>query len=276
MATKGIDVSYWNTIRDWGKVKASGIDFCYVRAGKRFTVEEQFAANIKGARSAGIAVGVYWFSYALNPAEAVKEADACLTAVGGYKLDLPIYYDYEYNSDEYAVKQGVTPTVDSRTAITKAFCERIERGGYTAGIYTNLDYIKYKLDYKALQKYPLWLALHVNNNTTSFVSVSPASVIKAYNVAVWQIGKGSVPGISGDVDLNYGYTDVPIITVSTPPREIKAGDHVRIIAGARYTNDKPIPDRLVGKVFAATSVNAAGVYIAALASRIKREGLELV
>ena len=234
MVTKGIDVSYWNTIRDWGKVKASGIDFCYVRAGKRFAVEEQFAANIKGARSAGITVGVYWFSYALNAAEAAKEADACLAAVSGYKLDLPIYYDYEYNSDEYAVKQGVTPTVASRTAITKAFCERISKAGYTVGIYTNLDFIKYKLNYAALKDYPLWLALHVSNDATAFAAVDANRANKTYNVAVWQIGKGSVPGITGDVDLNYGYTNMPAVAVPAAPTKpttpgISSGDKVRVI-----------------------------------------------
>lgn len=234
MATKGIDVSYWNVIKDWSKVKASGIEFCYVRAGKRFAVEEQFAANIKGARAAGIAVGVYWFSYALNVAEAVKEAEACLAAVSAYKLDLPIYYDYEYNSDDYAVKQGVTPTITSRTAIIKAFCDRIAKAGYAVGIYTNLDYIKYKLNYTTLKGFPLWLALHVNNNTTSFASVSANAVIKSHDVAVWQIGKGTVPGITGNVDLNYGYTSIPAVAVPAAPTapnkpDISSGDKVRVI-----------------------------------------------
>ena len=121
MAYRGIDVSKWNTNLDFKRLKAAGIDFAMIRAGLGTQTDPMFQSHIKAAQAAGMQVGVYWFAYALNESGAKNEADACLKAIKSYKLDLPVFYDFEYDTERYAGDKGVTYTVASRTNIIKTF-----------------------------------------------------------------------------------------------------------------------------------------------------------
>ena len=203
---RGIDVSSHNGKIDWKTVKSSGIDFVIIRAGYGNSTEDLcFKDNIKNAKEVGIKVGVYWFCYALNEVEARKEADFFYFFIKKYKLDLPIFYDFEYDTERYAMEHNVTFSKEKRTAIIKAFCDRIEEHGLHCGVYLNPDYIKNRLIYNDLKAYPLWLANWVDDSRTDF-SVSPNDVNLYYgNPFMWQFGIGHVLGVDGNADLNYGY-----------------------------------------------------------------------
>lgn len=200
MIKSGIDVSYHQGTIDWKKVADSGIEFAMIRAGYgKSTVDEKFIENIVGADTAGLKVGVYWFIYALNEADAIANADKCHETIKLYKdiLDLGVAADYEYDSDNYSIKKGVTQTNESRTRIVRAFLRRLEEYGYKVINYANPDYLKGK--FEPLNEYPLWLAYYTDNETKA----------KSYNPIMWQYSsKGSVPGIKGNVDLNYLYDSV--------------------------------------------------------------------
>jgi Lyzozyme M1 (1,4-beta-N-acetylmuramidase) len=222
MAYKGIDVSKHNVISDWAKIKAE-VDFVMIRAGLGTQTDEKFAAAINNAHKAGLAVGVYWFAYALNTKQAVAEADYCVTVLKSCKLELPVYYDFEYDTERYAGEHGVTYTPSLRTDIISAFCEKIKGHGYTPGVYTNVDYIASRLIWDRLKLYKLWLASWVadENTVITWSAANPAAVSTKWGTPqIWQIGKGNLAGV-GDVDINYGYmpslaaVDIPAPAVPT-------------------------------------------------------------
>lgn len=187
---KGVDVSNHNGKIDW-ETLSKEIDFAIIRAGYSHTTDVSFSRNISEANKYNIKVGVYWFSYALSSTEAKEEAKACLAAIRKYKIDLPVYFDFEYESENYGKKKAVYYSGEDIRKITRAFCETIKEGGYTAGVYTNVDYINraYK---PMLNEYPIWLAQWGGR--------------KSYNCAMWQYtSAGRVKGIQGYVDRDILY-----------------------------------------------------------------------
>ena len=195
MALKGIDVSQWQGNIDWQKVKGAGVQFAMLRAGYgRNNLDTKFHRNAQGAAAAGIPVGLYWFSYALNVEMARKEAQYAVELAKKYKITWPIAYDLEYDTVSYAVKNGVTITKSLATQMAIAFCEEIKRLGYIPMVYTNLDYLNRYFDRSKLP-YDLWYAQY-------------ASTASVADKEIWQYSsKGSVPGIAGNVDMNHGYKD---------------------------------------------------------------------
>jgi len=193
----GIDVSKYQGTIDWAKVKASGVQFAILRLGLRgygesgnLALDSTFAANIKGAQAAGIQVGVYFFSQAVTPAEAVEEANFCANALKGYKITYPVVYDWEpYPESVGARTNGLDD--ETLTQCAKAFLDRIRALGYTPMLYANPTWFYLHFDMTKLTGYPLWLAHYVS--MTSFY----------YQYEIWQYScTGTVPGISGSVDLN--------------------------------------------------------------------------
>lgn len=193
--TKGIDISYYQGNVNFEKVKQAGIQFLILREGYRQTVDSKFHEYVKGAKAAGIPIlGVYHFSYALNSDEAKKEAKFCIKQVkkAGLGKDVIIFFDFEYDTIKKAAASGVTLGSKECNEHTKVFCEYIEKKGYTAGVYANIDYYKTMYDHALLSKYIFWLADYTG---------SPD-----YPCAFQQYGsKGSVSGISGNVDMDYYY-----------------------------------------------------------------------
>ena len=186
----GIDVSKWNGNIDWGKVKSSGITFAIVRCGGRYRNDRtlykdpNYAANMKGATSAGIKTGVYFYSTALSVGEAVEEASLAVSMARGYKVSLPIFIDMEDS-----VQAGLS--TEQRTAIAQAFCETVRSAGYTPGVYANYTWWTTKLNAGALSRYRVWIARY---NTTLGYSGK-------YDI--WQYSsKGKINGINGNVDVN--------------------------------------------------------------------------
>lgn len=206
---KGIDVSYHQGVIDWNKVKKSGVEFAIIRAGYgKNTTDKKFIENIVGAHTAGLKIGIYWFIYALNEKDAIDNAKRCIDTIVLYKdiITLKVLCDYEYDSDNYSIKNDVVQSKESRTRIVKAFLHTLEDYGYDVGVYANPDYLNNK--FLDLSEYPLWLAYYTDEESKA----------KKYNPIMWQYSsKGSVPGINGNVDLNYLYEteqEKPIIPES--------------------------------------------------------------
>jgi GH25 family lysozyme M1 (1,4-beta-N-acetylmuramidase) len=195
----GIDVSAHQGEIDWQAVAADGIDFAILRVGNRGTsdgnlsVDEQFAANLAGARAAGLKIGVYFFSQAISEEEAIEEANFVLAQLDGCALDYPVFFDWEDVAWE-----ARTDGMDSitLTACAKAFCSTIAASGYRAGLYFNQNYGYQEFDLPELQEYTFWLANYAD--APDFV----------YTFDLWQYSaEGQVNGISTVVDRNLSFTD---------------------------------------------------------------------
>ena len=199
----GIDVSEWQGNINWGTVKSSGAEFAIIRVGfrgygasGRLVVDEKFAANIKGAMNAGLKVGVYFYTQAINVDEAIQEAEVVLKALSDCgitpaKLSFPVVYDIEYAAPD-ARTNHLTNT--QRTDLCIAFCDKVKSAGYGAMIYSSMDWLKNMLQTSRLGNYKTWLA-HWTDSTSYAGSYS-----------MWQFsGSGRIGGISGDVDLNIAF-----------------------------------------------------------------------
>ncbi|MDM0458240.1 GH25 family lysozyme [Clostridium perfringens] len=192
---KGIDVSEHQGRINWEQVK-DHVDFVMLRAGYgRNNIDKQFIRNIEECNRLGIPVGIYWFSYAWNEEMARNEARYVLEAIKGYRVDYPISYDLEYDTLNYASKNGVTIGKRLATDMVKAFCDEINRNGYRAMNYTNQDFLLNKFYMNELTNYPLWYAWY-NSKLNR-------------DCAIWQYSEsGQIPGIGGaSVDMNYCYED---------------------------------------------------------------------
>lgn len=191
---KGIDVSTWQGNINYDKVKADGYDFVIIRDGYSLTTDSQFLNNVKNAQKAGVSIdGVYHFSYALNKNDAIKEAQYVLENLKKAGLDNKtiVWFDFEYDSVDYAKKQGVTLTRQDCVEFTEAFCNTIKAAGYTPGVYFNHDYYKNWYTDACLDKYLKWYAFW---NYTEAVN---------FDCDYHQYSeRGQVNGINGRVDLN--------------------------------------------------------------------------
>lgn len=222
---KIIDVSKWQGVINWDRVKATGITGTIIRAGYGAgTADAKFKANIEGAIRVGMDIGIYWFSYAYTTDMARREALHCNDFIAPYKdkINLPVFFDWEYDSAKAAGKAGVNCNKTLITAMNRSFCEEIEKLGYVAGYYLNLDYSKNKIDESQLTKYKRWFARYVK--------------AEQKNCYLWQYSSnGKVDGISGDVDMNIlnGETISPSVPVPTPT-ERKSNEQIadEVIAGA--------------------------------------------
>ncbi len=192
---RGIDVSKFQGSIDWNAVKADGITFAIIRCGYRgygsgaLVEDSTYRANIQGAINAGLKVGVYFYSQAINETEAVEEASMVLSLVGGYSLPLGVYYDTE------SVAGGRANAISAaeRTACAVAFCETIRNAGYRAGVYSYASWFYNQLNFANISKYNIWIAQY--RDKLSF----------NYKYNIWQYtGSGRVNGISKPVDMNIG------------------------------------------------------------------------
>ena len=188
MSKLGIDVSRHQENIDWSKVKAAGIEFAIIRIGYGMyenQKDEQFENNYKGATNNGIPVGVYLYSYARSVADAEREADCAIKWLNGRKLQLPVYFDIEDKSQKNLGK-------DTLDAMCRAFCNKIEKAGYWAGIYANKYWSNSLIDGPELGKrYTYWVAQY--NDTCTYKGP----------YAIWQYtSSGRVNGISDRVDMN--------------------------------------------------------------------------
>lgn len=191
----GIDVSKWNGSIDWNAVKNSGVSYVIIRCGYRgssqgsLIEDPKYRSNIQGATAAGLKVGVYFFTQAVNEIEAVEEASMVLSLVKGYKLSYPIFLDVESSGGR---ADGISK--ETRTAVCKAFCQTIKNSGYASGVYANKTWFTNYIDAGQLGAYRIWLAQYASTPTY------------AGRYDIWQYSsKGRIGGISGNVDMNLSY-----------------------------------------------------------------------
>ena len=195
----GIDVSKHQGEIDWQMVADSGIEFAMIRVAYRgygeagTLVEDPYArANLQGAADAGLDVGVYLFSQALSPEEALEEAEFLLAIIEEYReiITLPVVFDWERVNREGSRTNQYD---DSRTLTdsTLAFCQRIEEAGFRPMVYFNTFHARNLLNLAEVKQYDFWLALYSDR------------MRYPYKVDVWQYtDSGNVPGINTPVDLN--------------------------------------------------------------------------
>ncbi len=166
----GVDVSEHNGYVDYPALKAAGITFVFVRSGYGTShIDTQFYNNMANAKAAGMKIGIYHFSYALDVAGAKKEAEFVLRLLKAYKDDitLPVYFDMEYDSVSYAAKKGVTLGKTAFNNHAVAFCEAIKSAGYKPGIYYNYDYYKKMVSESSIGGYSQWYAQYASSPTLS-------------------------------------------------------------------------------------------------------------
>ena len=150
----GIDVSMHNKTVDFNKVKADGIDFVYVRVGytgytkKKLSLnyDPYYQENITNALAAGLQVGVYWYSQALNEEEALQEANMLLNVIGSYNITLPVVYDYEFAGVRDGRLDSANLSKAQMTANSLAFLNRVSQMGYTPCLYANYSFLKNRLN----------------------------------------------------------------------------------------------------------------------------------
>lgn len=192
----GVDVSVFQGDIDWEQVKESGYDFAILRIGYRgygeegtLNADEKFEQNLINARNAGMDVGVYFFSQAVNEEEAKEEADFVLEYLQGQELQMPVVYDPEHILEDEARTDDVAG--EQFTDNAETFCKAVEEAGYDAMIYSNMLWEAYELELEKLSDYPIWYADYEALPQTP------------YRFCMWQYSStGSVPGIEGNVDLN--------------------------------------------------------------------------
>ena len=193
----GLDVSEHQWEVDW-QTAAQTVDFAYVRLGYRgyteggLFVDPWFDTNITGASSAGLDTGVYFFSQATNVGEAIEEAEFVIRELQGYRVNLPVMFDWEKLDLEEARTAGLSS--ETLTDCAVAFCRTIENAGYDAGVYFNRYLGYYGFDLSRLKDYSFW------------VSVPGDFPDYYYQCEFWQCSfNGSVPGVSGEADVNLRF-----------------------------------------------------------------------
>ena len=192
----GIDVSSWQGNINWPEVAASGVQFAIIRVGFRGYAEEgnikedaYFRQNVRGAVSNGIKVGIYFYSTARNEDEALQEAAWVVDKIKSYSITYPVAYDFE----EFGMHRTANISGEQATNNAIAFLNYVGSQGFGTMMYANKNDITHRFQ-KSRLPYKFWLA-HYTSSTDYTGSYQ-----------MWQrTSKGSVPGISGYVDMNIAY-----------------------------------------------------------------------
>ena len=196
-ATFGIDVSKYQSSINFEQAKQAGVEFVIIRIGYRgygsgtLVQDPKFEEHFTNARNAGLRVGVYCFTQAVNEDEAREEAQACVYVLNGRQLDYPIYFDTEASGSGSGRADGLG--VEDRTKCAVAFCEEVKALGYQPGVYASTTWFRKRLDMSRLTQYNIWNA-HYN------VASSPIAC------NMWQGScTARIPGYGGQIDVNISY-----------------------------------------------------------------------
>lgn len=191
---EGIDVSKYQGTINWEQVKASGIDFAMIRVGYATVEDPMFQENITNAVNAGIDCGVYLYSYAVKPEQAVAEAQFVLNAIEPYTLRYPVAFDVENKSQSLLSNEALAE-------VCNAFLSTVQDANYYAILYSTANWLETRLNVPLLNPYDRWVAN---------VGVPKPSYTGEYGM--WQYSwKGRVNGISVNVDLDRAYKDYSAI-----------------------------------------------------------------
>ena len=191
---QGIDVSSYQKKINWKKVKADGIDFAMIRLGYRgyregeLKLDSRFKENVKQAQKAGLDIGLYFFSQAITPKEAIEEAKFVVKHIDGADISYPIAFDMEYIHGADRINHL---TIEEMTEIADAFCKTIAKKGYVPMIYGNPTWLTKHYDLRFLTEYQVWMAHYTEKTDYPYI------------FGIWQYSdKGKVDGIQGNVDMN--------------------------------------------------------------------------
>lgn len=196
---KGIDVSSHQGVIDWKSVAADGVEFAIIRSAYRgygsgaLVEDTYFETNVKGALAAGIHVGLYIFSQAINEEEMKEEAQLIMSQARKMGVTGPLVLDVEKVSDPMGRMNLITP--QERTALVKLYCETVEKEGFYPMIYHNTNMGAIMIDVSELEGYDKWFASYSEK------------LYYPYQYLIWQYSStGSVSGIKGNVDVNISFT----------------------------------------------------------------------
>ena len=184
---KGIDISYCQPKVDWQKVTA---DFCLIQIGGgavRRQKDTMYESHYAGAKSRGIPVGAYWFTWARTVAEAEEEADLCISLLKGKQFEYPIFLDLEQEAIYKTGKSNVS-------AIIRAFLSKVEKAGYWVGLYCNPDVLVHYCEADIPKRYSIWLAQWDVSAPT-------------YPCGIWQPNTAQTAGFPEPVDQDICYID---------------------------------------------------------------------
>ena len=198
MLKQGIDLSKWNIVADFEKVKKAGIDFVILRIGGNnggFYKDPRFETYYAAAKKVGLKVGAYYDTGKdfISFSTGFRCADHILTLLKGHEFEYPIFADIETVATVYKV---------GATDAAIGFCLRLEKNSYFVGIYaSDISGFKDRLQLERLQgRFTLWVARYGKK----------PEYVKDYSI--WQKSStGHIDGISGEVDLDECSVNFPLI-----------------------------------------------------------------
>lgn len=198
MRRLGIDVSEHNGILDWDAIKKGGIEFAIIRSSwGHFEEDKQFRRNVRECERVKMPYGLYHYSYVANDAQMREEASGFIRLCKTCKPSYPCYIDME-DADGWKRRNGVSDAMNVETCYYT--CRELEKAGFYAGIYANLDWLTNHINSSRLDRFDKWVAQWASVNTYR----------KPYGM--WQFtSDGSIHGYNGRMDLDYAYKDYPAI-----------------------------------------------------------------
>lgn len=224
----GIDVAKYQGVIDWQQVAGSGVQFAMIRtgyrtqAGGRICEDSTAKYNMQEATKNGIKIGVYFFSTAVNEAEAVQEADWVSDYIAKYRITYPVAYNCEGFYDQNSRQFGLDK--ETRTGIALAFLNRIAERGYTPMFYAAKNEMEGDRDWdvtKISGKYKIWVSQYP---AEPFPMTEKSSYGGTH--AMWQYtNRGAISGIPKNVDMNvayFGYDAAAEAMSSEAPEEVGA------------------------------------------------------
>ena len=199
---KGCDISQWQGDIDWKAfAQNEDINFAILRAGygrNAYQTDTKFYQNYYAAKAAGVPLGAYWYSYAMTPEDARREAHACAEVIKGMTFEYPIAFDFEEK------KQLALP-VEKASAIVDAFCSEMESMGYYVVLYCSSFFLNHTISQQVKEHYDVWVA-HYN--------VPKPTYLGSYGMWQYGIENGKL-GLNGDLDMDYCYRNYPSIMART-------------------------------------------------------------
>ena len=243
----GIDVSEWQGGIDWNAVKADGVDYAFIRAGATTSssfdlkTDSKFDTNMEGAKAAGVARGVYWYSQATNEEEAVAEAKKLISLAKKYDIELPLVMDLEFSDGRFDSAytswraKGSDYAKKRMTAVADAFLSYCRSQGYPAAIYlsTSLAGSTTGVDTSAL----------VNNSHEVWVAHYSSNLSACSDYTMWQFtSSGSVNGIKGKVDYDVMYVNKQVRKAGSPGLSAEASNDMLKYTGSPVTINVNLTD----------------------------------
>lgn len=230
---KILDVSKYNTVTDWAKVKKE-VDGVILRVGYRgysssgkVVADVNFKSFAEGCKKVGLPFGVYFMSQAITEAEGADEAVYSVANAKEYGATLPIFFDSEWsNKNHNGRADGLSKA--QRTAVAKAFCNKVKELGYDSGVYASESWFDTHLNYNELKSYYIWVADYGKNTGVKNSTIA----LSKYDLHQYT-SQGKVTGVSGRCDLSECYVDLGIKKPVTENKTEEVYDMPQIKNGSK-------------------------------------------